>query len=67
MAKIYPEKFDFDTRIVDALTDALELLLEAYEKGAVSIEGFAGGVKDLIILIRNVPRSVTIDVGERNA
>lgn len=66
MAELLPEKFDFDTSMLDAFTDALELLLEAYEKDAVGADSLAGGVRDLITLTRKVPRSVTIDVEEED-
>lgn len=62
MVKLSPTQYDFDSKVLDAFTGALELLLEAYEKDAVSIEGFVGGVRDLVILSRKVPRSVTIDM-----
>lgn len=64
MAKLLNEqiKVDIDTPILDSFTDALELLLEAYEKDAVGADSLAGGVRDLITLTRKVPRSVTIEV-----
>lgn len=67
MAKVYPEKLDIDTKLLDIFTESLELLLEAYETHVISSNSFAGGVRDLIVLTRNVPRSVTITVGDENA
>lgn len=64
MAKIYPEKFDFDTAMLDAFTDSVEELLDAYDEARIPAESFAGGVRDLITLTRKVPRSVIIDVEE---
>lgn len=62
MVKPLSERFDFDSKMLDAFTEALEELLDAYDEARITEESFAGGVRDLITLTRNVPRSVTIDV-----
>lgn len=66
MAKIYPEKLEIDTKLLDVFTDASEQLINAYEEGKVTAESCIAGISDLVTLTKKVPRSVTITVGDEN-
>lgn len=65
MAKLDPVTYDFDSKMLDVFTEQLERLLEAYESDAISAESALGGVRDLVILTNRVPRSVTINLEEK--
>lgn len=67
MAKLYPEKLDIDTKLLDVFTDAAEQLIAAYEEGKITAESCVSGVSDLVTLTKKIPRSVTITVGDENA
>lgn len=67
MSKMYPEKLDIDTRLLDVFTDAAEQLINAYEESKVTAESCIAGIRDLVTLTKKVPRSVTITVGDENA
>lgn len=56
-------KVDFDSKVLDSIASILENMLEGYEQGAISAEGALGAVRDLVIVINRLPRSVTVDVG----
>ena len=66
MAKTDPQRFDFDTKMLDVFTESVTRLLEAWEKDAISAEKALLGINDLVILANKVPRSVTVTVGENN-
>lgn len=63
MAKVYPEKLDIDTRLMDVLTGAVEQLIAAYEEGKITAESCVAGVSDLVNLTKKIPHSVTITIG----
>lgn len=67
MAKVYPEKLDIDTELLDVFTDAAEQLINAYEEGKVTAESCIAGIGDLVTLTKKIPRSVTITVGDEDA
>jgi len=66
MAKVYPEKLDIDTKLLDVFTDAAEQLINAYEEGKVTAESCIAGISDLITLTKKVPRSVAITIGDED-
>lgn len=67
MAKIYPEKLEIDTQLLDVFTDATGQLINAYEEGKVTAESCIAGISDLVTLTKKIPRSVTITVGDEDA
>lgn len=67
MAKMEPEKFDFDTKMLDVFTDAADRLINAYKEGNVTAENCIAGIGDLVTMTKKIPRSVTIAVGDEDA
>lgn len=66
MAKIYPEKLEIDTKLLDVFTAASEQLINAYEEGKVTAESCIAGISDLVALTKKIPRSVTITIGDED-
>lgn len=63
MAKTDPIKVEFDSTLIDSVTSILETILESYEQHSISAESALGAVRDVVVVINRVPRSVTVDVG----
>ncbi len=63
MAKT-PDTVTFDSEMLDTFTSNLEMVLAYHDEGRLPASEFVETVRDLVNLVKRIPRTVKITIGE---